>query len=120
MLQALHTLSGFQLAFDARYRSALLSATALGLPLLICTIYDQVPGLTPRLRTALSLFNDVILKAAMHHGLPVLDLRAVCTDAADYSTVSPIEPSTGGGEKIAAAIVKAVVGRQARPLSALG
>ena len=37
-------------------------------------------------------------------GLPVLDLRRVCTEGRDYSELSPIEPSAIGGAKIALAI----------------
>ncbi|WP_182988708.1 hypothetical protein [Massilia sp. Se16.2.3] len=40
----------------------------------------------------------------MARRLPVLDLRLVCTDKADYASVSPIEPSAQGAFKIAAAI----------------
>jgi hypothetical protein len=36
----------------------------------------------------------------------VIDLRLVCTEPADYA--NPIEPSSGGGEKIARAIVTAL------------
>ena len=40
--------------------------------------------------------------------LPVLDLRLVCTEAADYSNA--IEPSSVGGAKIARAICQ-IIGR---------
>jgi hypothetical protein len=36
--------------------------------------------------------------------LPIIDLRSVCTEAEDYSEISPIEPSDQGGGKIAKAI----------------
>ena len=52
------------------------------------------------MRTALAPFNDVILREATAHGLSVLDLRLVCDEPGDYSTVSPIEPSAQGGRKI--------------------
>jgi hypothetical protein len=77
-------------------------------PVAVATIYDGVPGLDPGLRTALAPFNDVILREAAVHGLPVLDLRLVCGAAGDYSPVSPIEPSAQGGAKIAAAIAQLV------------
>jgi hypothetical protein len=38
----------------------------------------------------------------------LLDLRLICTEAADYAPVSPIEPSSRGGQKIAAAIAALV------------
>lgn len=43
---------------------------------------------------------------AVLHGLPLIDLRLVCDDPADYA--NPIEPSEAGGRKIAAAIVRLV------------
>ena len=58
--------------------------------------------------TGLCLFNDVILREAFRAGLPVIDLRLVCTDAADYARSSPIEPSVVGGGKIARAIGRLV------------
>ena len=38
------------------------------------------------------------------------DLRNLCREASDYSSLSPIEPSAAGGGKIARAIVSAVLG----------
>ena len=43
---------------------------------------------------------------AMRAGVPVIDLRLVCTDAADYSRSSPIEPSVVGGGKIARVVAR--------------
>jgi hypothetical protein len=54
--------------------------------------------------TALTLFNDAILRAAFARGLPLIDLRLVCDDDADYA--NPIEPSSQGGEKIVRAIAR--------------
>jgi lysophospholipase L1-like esterase len=73
-------------------------------PTAVATIYDGVPGLAPGLRTALAPFNDVIMREAAARRLPVLDLRLVCADPADYASASPIEPSAQGAGKIAAAI----------------
>lgn len=50
----------------------------------------------------LGVFNDVIARAARRRGLPVIELRDVCTEPTDYA--NPIEPSVAGGEKIAHAI----------------
>ncbi len=105
LLQALDALSVIQLAFEVRYVKLLDALCELHLPLLVCTIYDQVPGLTPSLRTALSLFNDVITRTAASLDVTVLDLRTVCTEADDYSTISPIEPSSIGGQKLAVSIL---------------
>ena len=87
--------------FREEYREMLREVLALRKPTAVCTVYDAIPGLGEAERTALGLFNDVILRAAFEAGLPVLDLRFVCTRADDYSHVSPIEPSHLGGAKIA-------------------
>jgi hypothetical protein len=60
--------------------------------------------------TGLCLFNDVILREAFGARVPVVDLRLVCTTAADYSRSSPIEPSVVGGGKIARAVGRVVTG----------
>jgi hypothetical protein len=52
------------------------------------------------------MFNDVILRAAFHWRLQVIDLRLVCAEPSDYA--NPIEPSGSGGEKIARAIAVAL------------
>jgi hypothetical protein len=108
VLEASEQLASWQAEFRFEYRRMLDAVLALGLPVAISTIYDSVPGLSPGLRTALAVFNDVILLEAVVRKLPVLDLRAVCDARGDYSPVSPIEPSEQGGRKIAAAIADLV------------
>ena len=105
MMQALRVLADIQVKFAKDYVNTLRIVCASGTPIVCCTIYDQVPGLTQELRTALSIFNDVILRECARYQVPVLDLRCVCTEASDYSAVSPIEPSHSGGQKIASRIV---------------
>jgi hypothetical protein len=56
--------------------------------------------------TALTVFNDAILRAGFAAGVPVLDLRLICNEDADYANA--IEPSSHGGEKISAAIARVV------------
>ena len=56
-------------------------------------------------RIGLRTFNDVILRVAFENRLAVIDLRLVCSEPADYA--NPIEPSGGGGLKIATAIARA-------------
>ena len=92
--------------FEASYRVALRPVLALTLPTIICTIYNgnlELP--VARLaRVALTLFNDVIVRFGFEYRLPVIDLRLVCCEADDYA--NPIEPSGGGGLKIAHAIAQ--------------
>jgi lysophospholipase L1-like esterase len=102
--KALETLANIAGKFNSDYRKMLNQVMHVNKPLMVCTIYDSVPGLTSSLKTALTLFNDVILRAAIDNALPVLDLRVICRDAQDYSVLSPIEPSSQGGAKIARAI----------------
>jgi hypothetical protein len=95
-------------SFERNYRSAIDHATALGLPTIICTIYNgmlEEPRATLA-RLALALFNYVILRTATHLGLDVLELRGICTAPADYA--NPIEPSGLGGLKIARGIARAI------------
>jgi lysophospholipase L1-like esterase len=106
--KALETLASIAERFNADYRNMLKQVMAMDKPLMVCSIYDSVPGLTPALKTALTLFNDVIVRAAIENALPVLDLRRVCREAEDYSALSPIEPSSHGGAKIAKAIARAL------------
>jgi hypothetical protein len=94
--------------FSREYGQMLGAVRAVGLPLAICTIYDSVPGLRPSESAGLSLFNEVISKHAISAGETLIDLRLVCDEPTDYSSVSPIEPSAAGGGKIARAIHKAL------------
>ena len=91
--------------FERGYRAAIDRVRKLDLPTTICTIYNG--NLTgdegAAARVALMAFNDVILRVAFELNLPVIDLRLVCREPADYA--NPIEPSSRGGEKIAQAIL---------------
>lgn len=109
MMQALRALANIQVRFAKDYADTLKIVCASGTPVVCCTIYDQVPGLTQELRTALSIFNDVILRECTRFQVPVLDLRCVCTESTDFSVVSPIEPSNSGGMKIASRIASIVL-----------
>ena len=95
-------------AFEARYRRMLDTLTARGHPVVVCTIYNGNLGApTQRLATtALAIFNDAILRLAAEHELPVIELRRVCSEPADYA--NPIEPSVQGGARIADAVVDAL------------
>jgi hypothetical protein len=107
--EVLSRLSEIQEQFRRDYRSVLERVLAHGKPTAVCTVYDAIPGIDPVERTGLCLFNDVILREAFRFRLPVIDLRLLCTDAADYSKSSPIEPSLVGGGKIARAIARLVM-----------
>jgi len=95
--------------FERGYLSMLSEVLARGLPTAVCTIYyPRFPeaGLQRVAVAGLTVFNDSIIRAAFAHGLPLLDLRLICTEEGDYA--NPIEPSARGGEKIARAIAEFV------------
>ena len=95
--------------FERGYLAMLAEVLARGLPTAICTIYYPHFPETVLQRmavAALTVFNDCVIRAAFAHGLPLLDLRSICTEEGDYA--NPIEPSAQGGEKIAQAMVEVV------------
>jgi len=95
--------------FERGYLAMLADVLALGLPTAICTVYyPRFPdaALQKVAVAALTMFNDCIIRAAFAHGLPLLDLRLICSEEADYA--NPIEPSVRGGEKIARTIAEYV------------
>jgi len=117
-------------AFANRYGGMLARALDLGLPLGVCTVYRprfdsgdlrrleafglgavSAEGhrvLQRNATAALTFFNDVILFEAARAGVPVVDLRVVCDEDADFA--NPIEPSAHGGDKISAVIAEVVAG----------
>lgn len=108
VLEAAELLASWQSRFRRDYRRMLNVVLSRKKAVAVATIYDGVPGLSPGMRTALAPFNDVILREAGQRGLPILDLRLVCAEPADYADSSPVEPSAEGGRKIAAAIAALV------------
>lgn len=106
---AFKKLAQVQQDFRQSYADMLTRVLALGCKVAFCTIYDAIPGLDAREKAGLSIFNDIIISAAATSGCPILDLRVVCSDARDYSPLSPIEPSERGGAKIARAIQQLLV-----------
>ena len=97
--------------FETHYRAAVAACLARGLPLVLCTVYHGAfpdADFRARVVVALAVFNDVIVRTALAHGLDVIDLRAVCDSPQDYA--NPIEPSSIGGAKIAGAIARIVTG----------
>ena len=106
---ALVRLAGIRREFQHRYRAMLDDVLRLGRPVAICTIYDvrfPDPVFREVAVTALTLLNDVITREAGSRGLPLLDLRTLFDEDADFA--NPIEPSAQGGEKLARAILQVV------------
>ncbi len=106
---AVDQLAALRLEFCHNYRRMLTALLAVKKPLALCTVYDPRfpdPLMQRVTTTALNIFNDCILREAITHGLPVLDLRLICSAPQDYAT--EIEPGVLGGAKIAAGILNLV------------
>jgi GDSL-like Lipase/Acylhydrolase family len=106
---ALNRLAGIGDGFERGYRAMLDSVLARALPTAVCTVYNpRYPD--PRMQrlavAGLTIFNDAITRQAFARGLPLIDVRLVCDEDADYD--NPIEPSSHGGEKIVRAIARLV------------
>ncbi len=95
--------------FEFHYREMLKTVLSRNLPTTVCTIYYPnfpEPNFQKLSTTALSSFNDVIIKQAISFGIPLLDLRLICNEKDDYA--NEIEPSSKGGRKIAVKILEVI------------
>jgi hypothetical protein len=105
MAESLTGLAEIADSFARQYRAAIENVLHRRLPTAVCTIYDPRYGDPVQRRlgtTALAMINDAIIREAVRLGLPIIDLRLVCNEDADFA--NPIEPSSHGGWKIAGAI----------------
>lgn len=102
--EVLDRLAGIRERFALAYQTMLEGVLDRRLPTALCTIYDgRLPQPRGRLATtALTLFNDTITREAFERDLPLIDLRLICDEDADYA--NSIEPSVQGGRKIAGAV----------------
>ncbi len=95
--------------FELHYEKMLQNLLSKNLPTAVCTIYfpNFPEAIFQRLAvTALSVFNDVIIRQAIINDLPIIDLRLICNETDDYA--NEIEPSDKGGKKIAAKILELI------------
>ena len=116
--EALDSFNEMVQEFERDYIKMLTNVIKYGLKTTLCTIYnpcfdhenmDRISYMFPpnsnfkklqrRSTTALPLFNNIIFQEAFNFGLPVMDLRLIFNDRADYA--NPIEPSVIGGIKMA-------------------
>ena len=108
--EGLQLLADVQDRFKSDYHRLLEAIRQRDLPAVICTIYNPCSPdeqLQRAMVAALRLFNDGIIESGREYGFPVIDLRAICTEVADFA--NPIEPSSTGGAKIAQAICDVVM-----------
>src|SRR5262249_46603079 len=111
MAESLAALADMASDFERRYRSAIAACLDAALPVAVCTVYNgsfEDRALQRLAFATLTMFNDAIIRVAIEHALPVIDLRLVCDSAEDYA--NQIEPSSVGGAKIARVIVGLVCG----------
>jgi len=98
--------------FEIAYGWMLDTVSERGLKVNACTIYTAIPFAERELRdhapSAISAFNAIILRLAESRGVSVIRLDVVCSDKDDFSEMSPIEPSSKGGQKIVDAILQAL------------
>ncbi len=99
--EAVEILSEVISTFKSNYQFMLESVVSRNKNVAVCTVYNSIPGMSERAVRVLALFNEIILYEAVKNKLPVIDLRALCTEESDFSEKSPIEPSGKGAEKIA-------------------
>lgn len=107
--EVFNKLADAQNAFEAVYREMLQTVLAKNFPTAVCTIYYPSfpdPNLQKIAVAALANFNDSIIRQAIQNGVPLLDLRLICSETADYA--NPIEPSDQGGKKIAHKILELI------------
>jgi lysophospholipase L1-like esterase len=107
--EALEKLAAISEQFQRVYREMLQTVLARKLPTAVCSVYyPNFPnaGIQRVLSTALTIFNDVIIREAFAAGVPLIDLRLVCNETADYA--NEIEPSVAGGDKITSAILQLI------------
>jgi hypothetical protein len=107
--EVLNEIAGRREIFEQHYERMLQNLLSKNLPTAVCTIYfpNFPEAVFQRLAvTALSIFNDVIIRQAVANNLPIIDLRLICNEADDYANA--IEPSDKGGRKIAAKILELI------------
>ena len=107
--EVLNVLANRASDFESQYRRMLANILSRDLPTVVSTVY--YPNFPDSLiqkvaTTALTVFNDVIIRQAISAGVPFLDLRLICNEPDDYA--NEIEPSGKGGKKIAAKILEVV------------
>ncbi len=109
--EALRLLLDSRAGFQQDYHRLMEATRDRGLPMAVCAIYNPCSDDDEFQRAAvaaLCLYNDAIIDRVRHFKVPVIDLRVVCSEIADYA--NEIEPSEAGGAKIAEAIWRITLG----------
>jgi len=107
--EAMSLLANVISKFKADYQVMLKAVLAKNTKVVVCTVYNSIPNMSVEALSVLALFNEAILLEAASNYIPVIDLRVVCSQPEDYSTISPIEPSGQGSIKICKQIERVFV-----------
>jgi len=86
--EALGTLSAAADEFETVLASMIAAARETGLPTVVCTMVPDhfVEPVQHRVfSTALAIFNDRVMRSAVAAGLPIVELRLVCNENADFA-----------------------------------
>lgn len=89
--EALETLAAAADEFESILDGIIAAARETGLPTLLCTLVPARSAGSAQQRavtTALAIFNDRLLRRAIAEKLSIVDMRAVCTDDADYASAT--------------------------------
>jgi hypothetical protein len=85
----------------------------LPLQVSVCTLCTAIPFDDPAFaslaQSALAAFNTVIVDEAERRQMPIIRLEQICTDAGDLSFTSLVGPTKIGGQKIANAVLAAML-----------
>ena len=103
--EAMLILSTSQEQFRAQYRRLIARIQLLtNTKTVVCTIYHPNSAAEKQsvMDIGVSLFNDVIVEETNKARIPVLDIRGIFLNREDYA--NEIEPSSIGGQRLAAAI----------------
>jgi len=107
--EALETLATAADEFESILCGMIAAAQETGLPTIVCTL---VPARYARpeqhriFSTALAIFNDRVVRRAVAAGLPIVDLRLVCDEDADYASATLLSRA---GVRKAANVVRAAL-----------
>lgn len=91
--------------FRKLYHENLQDILKLGLPTIVCNMHNppfEDDTILTVAVTALQAFNDCICQEVTQAGLPLIEMRSVCSDETDFADV--IALSASGGQKLAQAI----------------
>ncbi len=98
--------------FEIAYGWMLDTLSKAGLNVRACTIYTAIPFEEPEMRalapSAIGAFNKLIVQLALARDIPVIRLDLACAEPEDFAAISPIEPSSRGGQKIVDAILSSL------------